>query len=361
MKKININDFTEEKECFYKGEKYCVRDNGAVLRYPKNTDKPRPLDNTWTFGKIGNHGYLYIASKGIHRIVATAYHGENLSKDYVVDHIDTNKQNNRPENLRWLTKEENILKNPNTIDKLQYITGCPIEELKENNWEKLHKYTSDKQDTSWMRPTTKEEAENFHKRQKQWSNKKLEFNEENKRLNDQLLKICELQETGRKQTNKMGDWVFEPVQQDELEEQTQIHYNDEQFKQFFKESLTQNAYQNWGAPTAFPCCPTEPNKCTLDDYLSNLEKGKILCQSDYFTSEITEFEYNKKEQSIIVQTVHTNENSIKPWHITVIINIDGHFCHYIYCSCFHEDGADKYYTIACGKEWAGGEVFDDLC
>ena len=290
MYKIDINKYTEEKECFYKGEKYCVRDNGAVLRYPKNSNKPRPLDNKWTFGKIGNHGYLYIASKGIHRIVATAFHGENVSKDYVVDHIDTNKQNNRPENLRWLTKEENILKNQNTIDKLEYITGHSIEELKENNWEKLRKYSSKEQDTSWMRPTTKEESENFHKRQKQWSNKKLEMNEENKKLNDQLLKICELQEKGKKQESKMGEWVFEP-----FEEENKIISEKEFIKTYYNKSSTPNAYFNWGTPTEFPCCPTESNKCSLSNYLLNLKKGKILCKSEYFTSKITEFEYNQKE------------------------------------------------------------------
>ena len=79
---MGVNDFKIEKECVYQGEKYCVRDNGAVLRYPKNETKPRLLDNKWTFGKVGSHGYLYIASKGIHRIVATAFHGENLSKEY---------------------------------------------------------------------------------------------------------------------------------------------------------------------------------------------------------------------------------------------------------------------------------------
>ena len=156
MVTIDVNDFEVEKECYYQGEKYIVRDNGAVLRYPKDDTKPRLLDNKWTFGKVGNHGYLYLASKGIHRIVATAFHGENLSKEYIVDHIDTNKQNNRPENLRWITKEENIMNNPNTRDKIQYITGCSIEELKGNHWEELHKYTSEKQNTSWMRPTTKE-------------------------------------------------------------------------------------------------------------------------------------------------------------------------------------------------------------
>ena len=36
MVTIDVNDFEVEKECYYQGEKYIVRDNGAVLRYPKD-------------------------------------------------------------------------------------------------------------------------------------------------------------------------------------------------------------------------------------------------------------------------------------------------------------------------------------
>lgn len=46
--------------------------------------------------------------------IATAFHGEPPSPQYVVDHIDTNCRNNRPENLRWLTRLENALMNPIT-------------------------------------------------------------------------------------------------------------------------------------------------------------------------------------------------------------------------------------------------------
>ena len=31
----------------------------------------------------------------------------NLSKEYIVDHIDTNRSNNNAVNLRWATPEEN--------------------------------------------------------------------------------------------------------------------------------------------------------------------------------------------------------------------------------------------------------------
>ena len=104
-----IDKYNEQKECSYKNENYAVRDNGAVLRYPQFDKKPRPTDNQWTFGKPNNEtGYMEIASVRVHRIVATAFHGEPPTPQHIVDHIDTNRRNNRPENLRWITKLENI-------------------------------------------------------------------------------------------------------------------------------------------------------------------------------------------------------------------------------------------------------------
>ena len=101
-------DYTEERECDYKGEHYSVRDNGAIMRHYKG--RKRPSDNIWTFGrKDDSTGYMIFSGERVHRIVATAFHGEAPSEQHVVDHIDTNRCNNRPENLRWLTKLENII------------------------------------------------------------------------------------------------------------------------------------------------------------------------------------------------------------------------------------------------------------
>lgn len=126
-----------------------MRDNGAVLRHPnQNMKRVRPLDNKWTFGKPNKKMYLHIGRIPIHRIVATAYYGEPECPDMVVDHIDTNHQNNRPINLRWVTRYDNVVNNPITVAKILYRYGS-IDEF----W----KYVSKKKgnfyvDYSWMRP-----------------------------------------------------------------------------------------------------------------------------------------------------------------------------------------------------------------
>ena len=39
MDEIDINSFSEEKDCIFEGEKYSVRDNGAILRHPKENEQ----------------------------------------------------------------------------------------------------------------------------------------------------------------------------------------------------------------------------------------------------------------------------------------------------------------------------------
>ncbi len=162
-----LHDFEKELECLYKGETYSVRDNGSVLRHPKNDKKPRPTDNIWTFGKYDTKtGYAKIAGESVHRIVATAFHGAPPSSQHVVDHIDTNRRNNRPENLRWITKLENILLNPITVKKIEWACGSIEEFLKDPS--KLRKSDVDR-DFEWMRAVTKEEALASLERMQSWA------------------------------------------------------------------------------------------------------------------------------------------------------------------------------------------------
>lgn len=131
---IDINDYNEEKSCAYKGEKYLVRDNGAVMRKSRPSKVIREHDNEWTFGSEHEDGYCYFfgTNNRIHRIVATAFHGEVPPKQYVVDHIDSNRQNNRPINLRWVTKLEGKLLDEFTQVLIEHLTGVSIYEFLDN-------------------------------------------------------------------------------------------------------------------------------------------------------------------------------------------------------------------------------------
>ena len=67
-----------------------------------------------TFGSEGSDEYMRVnLKKGtlstlVHRIICTAFHGSPPSEHHVVNHKDENRQNNRPENLEWITQQENV-------------------------------------------------------------------------------------------------------------------------------------------------------------------------------------------------------------------------------------------------------------
>ena len=135
----NLFDINEpERICEYRGETYRVRENGSIYRIQKTNKRKRPLDEKWTFGTPDKqYGYWNFSSEKAHRIVATAFHGKQPSEKHVVDHIDTNRKNNRPENLRWITKLENLLLNPITLSRIIFKYGS-INNFLANPSEPMH-------------------------------------------------------------------------------------------------------------------------------------------------------------------------------------------------------------------------------
>lgn len=82
------------------------------------------MDDKWTRGnRSTSSGYMQIGTVADHRVVATAFHGEQLTPGHVVDHYDTNRENNRPENLWWVTRRENLEKNPKTLSRIEKLFG----------------------------------------------------------------------------------------------------------------------------------------------------------------------------------------------------------------------------------------------
>jgi hypothetical protein len=110
----------------------------------------------WSYGSKDVHGYMHFKGIRAHRIICTAFKDREREEQTDVDHINGIKHDNRPENLRWVTKKENS-NNPLTKAKMSLIrTGYKqTEEAKI----KIGEYRSN---TSWDEET-KKKISNSHK------------------------------------------------------------------------------------------------------------------------------------------------------------------------------------------------------
>lgn len=256
LEKPNVEVFSVEKECIFGEEKYSVRDNGAVLRHPKENGRNRSVDNIWTFGKDSiSNAYLHIASVRVHRIVATAFHGVPPNKTDVVDHIDTNQRNNRPENLRWLTRLENAIKNPATRKKIEYYCGSIEAFLEDPTLIRGHNLEPN---TAWMKTVTLEEAQNVKKRMTVWAETPVG-----------RARSSTEQKFYRESFNKR---VFKPLQKWE------VGLAGEPGLELTK-TLWCAHYMLLRAPAFLPCCPEAFVGNRLDEYFEQIRPDKIFVLS----------------------------------------------------------------------------------
>lgn len=343
-----VNFYKEERKCVYKDEVYSVRDNGAIFRHPQRASQPRKLDNYWTFGeKNPKTGYMQHGSHRVHIIVANAFHGKNDSKKFVVDHIDTNRCNNRVENLRWLTRLENALNNPATRKKITFLCGGDISKFI-NDPSCLRDITGNNQDVMWMRTVSKEEAENAYKRVMAWSQTPSIA-----KTTDNKTPIGEWIYT------KPGKGIYQNTNAYTSKQNEQVSTNSKDI--LFHKSLTPNVLQeDWATPTDFPLCPTTTTLEGIKEYYNNLNAGKIFHTNQYGKGVISDFALSEDSQKLWVIT-DNGANASKQWGLAEIYIKGEAFVHKSLGTYFEEKGAQKYFTINQGKEWTGGDCFDDYC
>ena len=362
-----INNYTEEKVITYKGERYSVRDNGAIKRHALMPEMPRPLDETWTFGKKDNKtGYMMYGGHRVHIIVANAFHGERDSKQYVVDHIDTNRCNNRIENLRWFTKLENALNNPITLKKITFLCGGNIRKFIENP-SCLKDLTGKYQDVMWMRTVTAEEARNAYERIMHWANNQTTKSSTGVSLGEWMFKpyqpfeegenIKEFLNSYKRPLNTKVNAIIENVSDDIIEDATDNEVEDD--FEYLTKSLTSNVLQrNWRTPTEFLLCPSGDIK--MESYFRNLEKGKEFCTNDLWKSIVSDFAISADLDKLWV-VCDSGESSNKRWALTEITIERDCFVHTTVGTYFDENGVMKYFTLIQGKEWTGEDSIDDYC
>ncbi len=266
---------------------------------------------------------MILVSHLVHQIVASAFHGNPPKPKYVVDHIDTNRQNNRPENLRWVTRFENIMLNPITVSKIEACCGCSVEEFLENP----AKYTGcfGTPNYEWMCTVTKQEAQKSKKRLLAWS----EIN-------------------SRSKGGNLGRWIQSRGVQE---------FNNQELTN----SLTVNALQkDWKTPCEFPCCPPIKRNASLRDYFQNLKKEIIFSKSQYSNSIVEDFAISDDEKYLWILTCNSDVNAIKPYSLAKVVVEDNRFIHENLGSFFQSVGAEKQFNLVQGIEWTGEDSIDDF-
>lgn len=364
METFAINHYSEEKSCEFKGRRYLARDNGAVFRFPKDGSQPSKLDNVWTFGiKSQKIGYMiFTGNIRVHQIVCTAFHGPAPEPNMVVDHIDTNRCNNRPENLRWLTRLENALNNPATRKKIIYLCGS-VEAFIENP--AIIRAKALPPNVDWMRTVTKEESAKCKKHIDSWTKEdKPQGESTGKGIGEWIFSEEEMTEAA-KWNGRVSYPGYKTKAQREAEiEDSWRQYCEENYG--LKDSLTPGARQlNWKTPTEFLLCPIEGQERTLKAYLDNLVKGKVFTRTQYGDGGVVlDCGINEADKALYVLTYKADDEETgfgKPWALCKITLQEGFYVHENKGTFFKEDGGQKYYTLAMGQEWTGGSVFDDGC
>ncbi|MFV1985628.1 MAG: HNH endonuclease [Thiohalomonadales bacterium] len=321
-----LEQYDRELAVTYKGEHYRARDNGAVYRLSRPGKRKRKLDEVWTFGKpCKSSGYMLISSERVHRIVATGFHGVPPSKQLVVDHIDTNRRNNRPNNLRWLTKLENIILNPITARNIEVAYGT-IENFFKNPKKPLNGELPKNYD--WMRTVSEEEAKACKEKLLEWSNS-------NKKP------------SGRGK----GEWLYLS------KEEGATNKGD-----VLKSKTFMATQRNWYTPSEFLLCPDSLEDNPLMVYLNKLLKDSVFVTNKFLTARVYQAETNDSSACLSV-ICSGDEGSVKGWAVTMVYILDGKFCHEGKGTYFTIEGAKKMHYKNLGKNVDNviGDCIDDYC
>ena len=351
----------EVKECSWKDEHYLVREDGFIYRKPKEGSRKRKLDEVWSVGSMEEStGYCKFGGERVHLIVATAFHGHHDTKKFIVEHIDGNRAHNAPSNLRWISKLKAAFDNPDNIQKLLIYFPNGLQEFLENP-SLLKQRGCVFPEISWIGGVTSDEAKDAY--EKSQNNGEGLFIEQNKQYipsvktkEDNYHPFAE----GENIAEFLKSSERESRLQEKMEEFLSFVPDTEDWKYFMTVSPTPLVLQdNWMTPTEFPCCPDKADTDTIRHYHEMLSTDVLFCKNEKWESFVLDTALSEDQSKLWVLT--DSKTGLKRWALTEIYIKEGFIVHCAVGTFFEKVGAEKQFTLIQGKEWTGGDTFDDYC
>ena len=316
----DLDQYLREVEIEFEGENYLVRDNGALYRKHRSGRRRSRVDDNWTFGTCENFsGYMRIGAHEVHRIVAFAFHGAPPSDKYVVDHIDAVKGNNCANNLRWVTRLDNVLRHPSSRKLIIDAYGS-LEAYFENPAAASEVDPA----IAWLRSVSREEAQRTRDQLDMWAE-----SDGRPKGDNMVRRVYGMQQSGPPIPRLVRDIP----------------------------SLTPMALQRtWKTPSEFPCCPTALGSDPLAEYAGNACQGAVFSRNRYgeYSVEMTE----QGDGFLSVLTVIRQENAVKPWAVAKVTIEEGRFVHENIGSYFELNGAKKAHFKLLGISFSGESIDD---
>jgi hypothetical protein len=246
---------------------------------------------------------MHVGSEVVHRIVATAFYDDQPSEKHIIDHIDTNRRNNRVENLRWITRLDNLLLNPITRQRIISAYGSMDEFFKNPG---AATKPGSVRNFGWMRTVSKEEVQASRNRLLKWADS------------------GQIPKGGR-----LGEWVYGTRQ---LNEPILEVIPD-------KQSLTPMAIQrNWKTLSGFPMCPDSIGSEPLCEYAIRLEFGTVFSETSF--GEALTIVVEQADELLTVLCRLTG-NPVKEWALAKVTVESGKFVHESVRTYFSLQGALK--------------------